>query len=110
MRITQNGWRAVATACLIVSVLMFIAGASYSPLRLFLRDSLTLFALYWGFCVLIVCIAVYIAFIDMRYIRLQYVLGKREFFKETLGDEGFRKALKAAYEEKQQGDDDGSAT
>jgi len=41
----------------------------------------------------------YMVLIDLRYIRLQYLAGRREAFRGTIGDERFRRALIAAQQE-----------
>jgi len=56
--------------------------------------------LYWGSFFVLLLVSVYIAFVDIRYIHLRYQLEQRELFRETLGDETFRKALADAYAKK----------
>ena len=53
---------------------------------------------YWGGFLLLLLIALYAALLDLRYIRLQYLLGQREIFQETLGSEEFRATLRKAQE------------
>ena len=60
--------------------------------RLFWGSRLFL-VLYWGAFLLLLAATFYTVLLDIRYIKLQYSLGKRELFRETLGDETFRKAL-----------------
>jgi hypothetical protein len=43
------------------------------------------------FCVSIFCVA-----LDLRHIRLQRAVEEREIFRQTLGEESFRKALREA--------------
>ena len=48
---------------------------------------------FWGLFVFLILASVYLAMLDMKYIRLQYVLQKREIFGQTLGDSVFRQSL-----------------
>lgn len=48
---------------------------------------------YWGIFTLALLTAVYVALLDLRYIRLQYTLGERELYNDTLGAEELRAAL-----------------
>ena len=49
---------------------------------------------YWGVFLVALLVALYMALIDLRYIRLQYSLGEKELFEETLGSEELRTALR----------------
>lgn len=51
------------------------------------------FFLYWGMFFLLLAASLYIVVLDIHFIRLQYVLAKRELYRQTLGDENFRRAL-----------------
>jgi len=85
----QSKWR-IAGACTLAGAgLMAWYGVHarlFSGPRLFL-------VLYWGAFVLLLAATFYTVLLDVRYIKLQYSLEKRELFRETLGDETFRKAL-----------------
>ena len=48
---------------------------------------------YWLVFVLLILSAFYAAFLDVRYLRLQYAVGKRELLRATLDNQEFRKAL-----------------
>ncbi len=48
---------------------------------------------YWSVFMFFILGALYAAFLDLRYLRLQYALGKRELLRDTLNDQEFRKAL-----------------
>ena len=50
----------------------------------------------WGGFLRLLFVALYIVLLDVRYIRMQYHLGKREIFRKTLGSEEFRRALREA--------------
>ena len=43
--------------------------------------------------------AIWCALLDLRYIRVQMAVEERELYRQTLGDEAFRKALREAQEE-----------
>ena len=62
-------------------------------------STLNAFVIYWGIVVVLLVVAVYCALIDLRYVRAQYAVAKRDMFRETLGEESFRKDLRAAQEE-----------
>ena len=48
---------------------------------------------YWGLFTLFLAASLFIVVLDIRYIRLQYLLGQRELLRRTLEDEAFRRAL-----------------
>ena len=50
-------------------------------------SGLAVCALYWIAFLSALGAAFYFAFLDMRYIRLQYALEQQKLFKESLGDE-----------------------
>lgn len=91
--LTQPGWRTLAAAAILVSALMAWFGVKWEALR----ESSVLFFGYWGLFAILLLGAVYIAFLDMRYIRLQYRIAERELFRQTLGEDSFRDELRAAY-------------
>lgn len=90
--ITQRGWRFAGG--------VFVGGAAlmaWYGVKLMARSPSPLFLLvYWGIALLLLCGALYMALLDVRYIRLQYLLSQREIFLETLGSEEFRTQLSAA--------------
>jgi len=51
---------------------------------------------YWGIFVLALFVALYMALLDIRYIRLLYLLEEREIFENTIGNPDFRKSLREA--------------
>ncbi|MCH7910580.1 MAG: hypothetical protein IIB38_13315 [Candidatus Hydrogenedentes bacterium] len=57
------------------------------------QTSLTFCLAYWFVFMLLILASFYAAFLDIRYLRLQYAVGKRELLRDTLDDEEFRKAL-----------------
>ncbi len=48
---------------------------------------------YWGLFILLLMVSLFIVALDIRYIRLQYLLGQRELLRQTIEDEAFRRAL-----------------
>ena len=60
------------------------------------RESPLGFCIYWGVFVILFLVSVGLAFWDMRYVRTQYAIEKREVFRQTLGDEEFRRCLLAS--------------
>lgn len=57
-----------------------------------MQSPITFFG-YWGLLMLLLAITLYIVVLDIRYIRLQYLLGQRDLLRQTLEDEAFRRAL-----------------
>jgi len=49
--------------------------------------------IYWGVFFLFLLMALYMALLDLRYIWLQFKLGERALYNETLGEEAFRKEI-----------------
>jgi hypothetical protein len=93
---TQTRWRvacAITTGC---AALMAWFGVDPS----FLPASLLYYVAYWGVFLVLIIVSVFIAILDIRYIRLQYALGQRELFRQTLGDAEFRQAIIAAQRKK----------
>jgi hypothetical protein len=70
-----------------------------------LRESLALFCAYWGFFLICLLVALYCAILDWRYIHVQYTIARRELFRETLGDEAFRRALNEAERKAREGEE-----
>jgi len=99
--IKQIHWRLVGGIAVVVSLVMVFVGTQLDGLR----ESLLAFTTYWVVVLVLLGIALYCAFLDIRYIRLQYTAARRELFHETLGNEAFRKHLKGRSETKS--DDDG---
>jgi len=61
--------------------------------------------LYWGFFLAALVVAMYVVILDIRYIRLQYLVAQRDIYLDTVGSEEFRKALLAAQQEEQKNPD-----
>jgi hypothetical protein len=64
-----------------------------------LRTRPVLGLIYWGGFLLLFLSALYCVFLDLRHIRAERVIAERQIFRETLGEESFRKSLRAAQEE-----------
>jgi len=56
--------------------------------------------LYWGAFLFFLLVSMYMVILDIRYIRMQFVIGRREIYHGTLGSENFRKELIASMESK----------
>ncbi len=95
--ITQHKWRLAGLAILACS-----AGMAWYGVET-LRDphSLMYWLVYWGLFLGLIVAAFYIVLLDIRYIRLQYALGRREAFRSTIGSEEFRRKLIEAIQEKE---------
>lgn len=92
----QTKWR---MAC---GVAVLVAGgmAWYGAESVSLRRSLATFAAYWGVFLVLIGIIFFIVLLDLRYIRLQYVIARRELYRQAFEDEEFRKALLGATEKR----------
>ncbi len=86
----QRIWRTVGAAALAIAGVMAWYG---DTLTAGAGEARYVFA-YWAALLLFVLLALYMAFIDIRYIRLQYRLEQRDLFTKTLGAEKFRTSLK----------------
>jgi hypothetical protein len=89
---SQRHWRTTGMVTLGVACLM----AWYGSRRGFLENEPTYLMAYWGIFALFIVIAVYMALIDIRYIRMEYKMGERALFEDTLGEESFREELRKA--------------
>lgn len=90
--LTQTMWRTVGVVALGCCVVMALLGVNWQ----WLRQSLTVFAAYWGVFLFLLVVALFCALLDIRHVRMEYSVGKRELFRQTLGDEGLRKTLRDA--------------
>lgn len=59
--------------------------------------------IYWGIFALLLLTTLYLALLDIRYTLLEFKLGERELFEDTLGDETFRRELRNAHDEDRPG-------
>jgi len=94
--LTQRVWRTVglvAVAC--CGILAWYGDdtlrSGASPLYLFV---------YFGLFTLSLLVAIYVVLLDIRHIRLQYLAGQQEIFRNTLGSEEFRRELRKKQAEK----------
>jgi hypothetical protein len=85
----QTRWRLACSGFLAGAGLLAWYGVSHK----FMTETRPVFIAYWGAFLFCVVMAVVLVFVDIRFIRLHYVLAKRELYRQTLGDEQFRKAL-----------------
>lgn len=85
----QTKWRTVCG----VAVFLAAGMAWYGVESDSLRRSLATFAAYWGVFLVLLGIIFFIVLLDLRYIRLQYVIARRELYRQTFEDEEFRRAL-----------------
>ncbi len=93
--LTQRRWRITGAVFLAASAAMAYFGVNMEGLR----SSPAYFFGYWGLFLIVFLAAIYCAMLDFRYIRVQMKVEERELFRETLGDEQFRRALRQAQEE-----------
>ena len=57
---------------------------------------------YWGVFLCLLVFSLYIVVLDIRFIRLQYLLSQRDNFEKTIGSEDFRTALRELQQQRKQ--------
>jgi hypothetical protein len=92
--LTQSTWRRAGAVTILACAAMAWYGVKWPALR----QSLVFFVIYWGVFLLLLAVSLYIVVLDIRCIRMQYAVGKREVFRQTIGSEEFRRALREALE------------
>ena len=90
--LTQQRWRLVGALAIGTCAVMVWHGTTTVPGMV----SMPGFVVYWGFFLAMFVTALVCAFLDLRYIRLEYGLRKRDLLRATLKNEGFRQALREA--------------
>ena len=88
----QSHWRIVGGICLVCCGAMAVYGVKLKATSV----SPWLFLGYWGLFLVLFLVMLYCVLIDLRYIRAEHAIMQREVFRETLGDEAFRRALREA--------------
>ena len=78
----QTKWRIAGGIALACAAVLTVYGAQGE----FPRTSLVHFIVYWGLCFVALAVAVFIAILDIQYIRVQHAVAKRELVRATLGD------------------------
>lgn len=107
-KLTQKTWRIIGMASLGLAGIMSFHAVNSGFLGQTIRHVVHLFNedaarapsssglvhfIYWSIFLLIILTAMYMAVLDFRYIRVQFVVEKRSIFGRTLGSEEFRKSL-----------------
>ena len=88
--LNQRAWRTIGAVALLAAAGMAWYGSEHA-----VRDVSVLFmAVYWGIFSVCLLVAMYMALIDLRYIRVQYLMGQRDIYLDTMGDEALREALR----------------
>lgn len=86
-------WYAMAADILRDTVALLAARFMEEATEVATQTSLAFCLAYWFVFMLLILGAFYAAFLDIRYLRLQYAVGKRELLRDTLDDEEFRNTL-----------------
>jgi hypothetical protein len=100
----QKRWRIAGMVTIGICAIM----AGFGVDMQMLRESTTLFLVYWGIFALLFFVTLYIVALDLRYTRAQHAIAERDLFHETLGDPQFRDALNEAVRSASEDDDPGS--
>ena len=87
---TQGFRRVVGAIILIIVVLMVIFGGFVFDMRA--KPMLAL--AYWGICFIFLFLAVLIAYIDLKTIRRNYNIQKKQLLISTFDDEEFKRKLR----------------
>ena len=90
--LTQKRVRIVGGVCLAACGALAIYGVRLKATLI----SPILFLGYWGVFLVLFVTTLYCVMLDLRYINAEHSAMKREVLRETLGDEEFRRALRAA--------------
>ena len=93
--ITQKGWRITGAICITISAVMAYFGVRDITSMTF---SVPQLLVYWGIFLLLLCVALYIVVLDMRYIKMKFAMERREVFQQTIGEEEFRKQILQAHQ------------
>ncbi len=94
----QRYWRITGAVCIVCAAALAVVGA-----RVDWQSANLLFIIgYWSIFLAALLSAIYCAIIDIRYISLEFTADQREAFRETLGNEEFRRALREAQENQDQ--------
>ena len=93
---TQSNWRRTGLLTLLAAAVMAWFGAQELDTAI---HSTQYWIVYWGLFGVLLAVSVYVVILDIQYIRVQYALGKRELFRQTLGNEDFRKGLTKSKED-----------
>lgn len=88
----QKRWRIVGAITIAACAVM----AGFGVDMQMLRESRSLFLVYWGVFAILFFVTLYIVALDFRFIRAQHAIEERDLFLQTLGDEKFREALNEA--------------
>ncbi len=78
----QTKWRVAGGIALACAAVLTVYGAQGE----FPRTSLVHFIVYWGLCFVALAVAVFIAILDIQYIRVQHAVAKRELVRSALGN------------------------
>lgn len=88
----QKRWRIAGGFTVLVCAAMAVFGVDMQMLH----DSTPLFLIYWGVFILLFFATLYFVALDLRYIRAEHAIAKRDLFQNTLGDQEFRETLEEA--------------
>ncbi len=89
-------WRPLGIICIFICAVM----AWYGVQTLNAEQSMWHMLFYWGAFLAFLVLAMLSVLFDVRYIRMQYAMARRKIFEDTLGDEDFRRQLRANQEKK----------
>lgn len=114
----QKYWRKIASGTLFASTVMAIYAVTSGLLRdtlifavqlfsnpvneLYPKHSLWFCIPYWIIFAACLFTTLYIAILDIRYIRMQFAMEKQALIKQSWENEDFRKALKKTHQQNDQ--------
>lgn len=97
----QTKWRIVGGVAVGICGVMALRGSGNEALN----SSRIGFIIYWSVFLLLFAVAIFCVLLDIRHIRMQFAMAKREIFEQTLGEESFRKAMRGGTKESGNGKD-----
>lgn len=89
---SQQTGRAIGAVCIVIAAGLAWFGGDF----LRTKPSLAMLALYWGGFLIALLGALYMVWLDLRFLRHAYVSEERDIFKATLGSEAFQRAIREA--------------
>ena len=101
MALNQKTWRVAGGVCIACCAFMAWFGSDmwFGTDDSIQDANILLMVVYWTVFTLFLVGALGCVWLDMRYIRLEYAVGKRAIFESTIGEEQFREALRQAQHE-----------
>ena len=99
--ITQKHWRVTGGVSIACCALLAFWGSHIA----FGKESILFISGYWLLLLACLLVSLYCALLDLRYIRAQYAVMRRDLFEDTLGKGALQRAIEEAREDQTRVDD-----